>query len=86
MRSEPEIEANESTGSGRVFMRVKFRIWPGRIDPIKDAYKPEIVATLKALNPDYADWMVSINNEVSEAPSVVEPFRALINRAQSKRS
>lgn len=86
MRSESEIEANESTGSGRVFMRVKFRIWPGRIDPIKDAYKPEIVATLKALNPDYADWMVSINNEVSEAPSVVEPFRALINRAQSKRS
>jgi len=85
MRVEPEIEADESTGSGRVFMRVKFRIWPDRIDPIKEAYKPEIVATLKTLNPDYADWMVSINNEVSEVPHVVEPFRNRIDRARLKR-
>lgn len=86
MRGAPEIEANESARSGRVFMRVKFRIWPGRIDSITGAYKPEIVATLKALDPDYADWMVSINNEVSEVPRVVEPFRKRVERDQAKLS
>ena len=76
MRSRPEFSAREHTQSGRVFVRVKFRIWPGRIDPIREAFKTEIAATLKLLNPDYADWMVSINNEVSAAPAAIEPFRS----------
>ena len=84
MRGRPEVSAREQTQSGRVFVRVKFRIWPGRIDPIKEAFKTEIAATLKLLNPDYADWMVSINNEVSEAPSAIEPFRSSQHRARSK--
>ncbi|HUT39961.1 MAG TPA: hypothetical protein VM011_01355 [Gammaproteobacteria bacterium] len=31
--------------------------------------------TLKRLDPDYAEWMAAINNEVSEAPAVIRPFR-----------
>lgn len=85
MRSQPEIGTNQTTQSGRVYMRVKFRIWPGRIDPIKDAFKPEIVASLKALNADYSDWMVTINNEVSEKPVPLEPFRNAANRTRLKR-
>ena len=84
MRGKPELSAPEQTQSGRVFIRVKFRIWPGRIDPIKEAFKTEIVATLKLLNPDYADWMVSINNEISEAPAAIEPFRSSQNRTRIK--
>ena len=84
MRSKPELSAREQTQSGRIYVRVKFRIWPGRIDPIKEAFKTEIVATLKLLNPDYADWMVSINNEVSETPAVIEPFRSSQNRTRLK--
>jgi small conductance mechanosensitive channel len=84
MRSKPEVSAREQTQSGRIYVRVKFRIWPGRIDPIKEAFKTEIVATLKLLSPDYADWMVSINNEVSETPAVIEPFRSSQNRTRLK--
>ena len=84
MRGRPELSAREQTQSGRVFVRIKFRIWPGRIEPIKDAFKTEIVATLKLLNPDYADWMVSINSEVSEAPAAIEPFRSSQHRARLK--
>lgn len=86
MRSQPEIEANQTMQSGRVYMRVKFRIWPGRSDPIKDAFKPEIVASMKALSADYADWMVTINNEVSESPILLEPFRNAVNRARPRRT
>lgn len=84
MRGKPELSAREQTQSGRVFLRVKFRIWPGRTDPVKEAFKPEIVATLKLLNPDYADWMVSINNEVSEAPAAIEPYRSSRDRTRLK--
>lgn len=86
MRGKPELSAGEQTQSGRGFVRVKFRIWPGRSDPIKEAYKAEIVATMKLLDPDYADWMVSINNEVSEKPAVIEPFRNKNDRLWSARS
>lgn len=62
--------------SGRVFVRVKFRIWPGRSQPIENTYRQEIVQTLKMLDPDYAEWMVSINNEVSEKPVSIRPYRS----------
>lgn len=75
LRGKAEIEIPASTPAGRVFVRVKFRIWPGRNAPIETAYKQEIVQTLKILDPEYAEWMVSINNEVSETPKVIQPFR-----------
>lgn len=74
-RYKPEISAPSSTPSGRVFVRVKFRIWPGRNGPIEGAYKQEMVAILKTLDTNYADWMVSINNEVSEVPVAIRPYR-----------
>ena len=57
MRNNPEIGARSSTPAGRNFVRVKFRIWPGRTTPIENAYKQEIVQTLKTLDPTYAEWM-----------------------------
>lgn len=70
LRAKPEMGEVESTPTGRLFTRVKFRIWPGRNGPIETAYKQELVATLKTVDSDFADWMVTINNEVSESPNV----------------
>lgn len=75
-RYKPEISAPDSMPSGRVYVRVKFRIWPGRGQPIENAYRQEIVQTLKTLDLDYAEWMVSINNEVSEKPVLIRPYRS----------
>jgi moderate conductance mechanosensitive channel len=76
LRNKPEISTPASIPSGRVIVRVKFRIWPGRSQPVESAYKQEIVQTLKTLDPDYSDWMVSINNEVSEKPVLINPYRS----------
>ena len=74
-RSKPEIIPPGKMPSGRAYVRVKFRIWPGRIAPIEGPYKQEIVQTLKKMDTEYADWMVSINNEVSEPPAAITPYR-----------
>jgi len=90
IRDKPEIESQVTTQAGRVYLRVKFRIWPGRSGPIENAYKQEIVQALKALDSDYADWMVSINNEVGEEPTTIQPYRLppelrRLKRANSKK-
>ncbi|MDH3535114.1 MAG: mechanosensitive ion channel family protein [Gammaproteobacteria bacterium] len=81
LRNVPEISEAQTTPSGRLYIRVKFRIWPGRGAPIENAYKSELVDALKKLDPIYDAWMVSINNEVSEVPVAIEPFRTRAGRA-----
>jgi small conductance mechanosensitive channel len=83
LRDKPEIGARSTTPAGRSFVRVKFRIWPGRSAPIETAYKQEIVQTLIKLDSEYADWMVSINNEVSETPTSIRPFRSSRDRSRT---
>ena len=75
MRHAPETAPVAALPSGRRLLRIKFRIWPGRGAPIDSVYKNEVVQTLKSLDSNFADWMVSINNEVSEVPRPVAPFR-----------
>ena len=84
IRDKPEIKAPATTLAGRIFVRVKFRIWPGRNTPIETAYKQEIVQTLKTLDQNYADWMVNINNEVSEVPATIRSFRSVSGASQAK--
>ena len=62
----PSMEGITKTQAGKVFLRIKFRIWPGRGTPIETNLKPEIVQSLKKLDPNYADWMVAINYEVEK--------------------
>jgi small conductance mechanosensitive channel len=64
--SPPSIEPRITTKSGQTFLRIKFRIWPGRGGPLETTLKPEIVQTLKSLDPSYADWMVSVNYEIEQ--------------------
>jgi len=62
----PSIQGRIKTSSGKEFLRVKFRIWPGRGAPIETNFKQEVVQSLKEIFPPYADWMVTVNYEVEE--------------------
>jgi hypothetical protein len=62
----PSVEGHLPVGATSGILRVKFRIWPGRGGPIETALKPEIVASLKKLDDQYADWMVTINYEAEK--------------------
>ena len=62
--ASPSIEGRIKTQSGKEFLRVKFRLWPGRGAPIETFFKQEIVFALRALDPNYQDWMVTVNYEV----------------------
>jgi small-conductance mechanosensitive channel len=66
LMTEPTIEGRQKTSAGKEFLRVKFRIWPGRGGPIESTFKQEIVQALKQIDETYADWMVTINYEVEQ--------------------
>lgn len=62
----PTVEGRLTAGLTRKILRVKFRIWPGRGVPLETALKPEIIAALKKIDDQYADWMVTINYEAEK--------------------
>jgi small-conductance mechanosensitive channel len=62
----PSIEGRMKTSSGKEYLRIEFRIWPGRGSPIETALKQEILYELKVLEPNYQDWMVTMNYEVGK--------------------
>jgi len=64
----PSIEGRIKTSSGKSFLRVKYRIWPGRGAPFETTFKQEIIQSLKTIAPSYADWMVTVNFEVEKKP------------------
>lgn len=79
LRDKPIIEPTVKTATGRTFVRVQFRIWPGRSQPIENAYRQEILKTMKALDTKYEDWMISLNSEVNETPAVIRPRRQTVS-------
>ncbi|MGV7222875.1 MAG: mechanosensitive ion channel family protein [Nitrospinales bacterium] len=64
-RATPEFMGNHKSPSGKEFLRIKFRIWPGRGGPLETVSKQEILQKFKAIDPDYSDWMVSVNYEIA---------------------
>jgi len=58
------IEGKKTTSAGRSYLRIKFRIWPGRGAPIEQSFKQEVVQEMSLLDDKYKDWMVSVHNEV----------------------
>ena len=60
----PSSEGRVKTSSGKEFLRITFHLWPGRGTPIETIFKQEIVSALKVLDPNYQEWMVSVNYEV----------------------
>ena len=45
----PSIEGHITLSSGKEFLRLKFRLWPGRGTPIETVFKQEVLCALKAL-------------------------------------
>lgn len=66
--TSPDYEGHHLTSSGRLFLRVKFRIWPGRGNLIENEFRKEILDNLRKLDGAYADWMVAISYEVEKRP------------------
>lgn len=66
LMTSPDIEGINRTSSGRQFIRLKFRIWPGRGTPIETNFRQEVVQVLKQFDSEYADWKVAINYEVEQ--------------------
>ena len=60
----PNIESRQKTVSGKEFLRVKFRIFPGRGMPLETTFKQELLQKFKNMDPSYADWMISVYYEV----------------------
>jgi len=60
----PTIEGEKQTSGGRIYLRVKFRIWPGRGAPIEQSFKQEVIQEMSKLDNSYKDWMVAVYYEV----------------------
>lgn len=65
----PDYEGRKETRSGRRFLRVKFRIWPGRGSAVENEFRKETFDNLKKIDESYAEWMIAINYEVEKRPS-----------------
>jgi len=74
--SRPSSEGRIKTQSGKEFLRIKFRIWPGRNTTLETTFKQEIVQSLKEIAPEFADWMVAVNYEVEKKTMTPVPKKA----------
>lgn len=60
----PSNEGRHSFGEVKKVLRLKFRIWPNRQQPIETGFYQELVAELTKSDPDYKPWMVTISYEI----------------------
>jgi small conductance mechanosensitive channel len=59
--AEPLIGPVETApGGGWDFVRVHFKIWPGQGNLIETTFRQQIISTMKAFVPNYADWQVPV--------------------------
>jgi len=65
---EPSVEGERKTSTGNCYLRLKFRIWPGRGTLIETAFKQQLLKTIQEVEPDYADWMITILYEMEKQP------------------
>ncbi len=79
MRLPPSVEGLMQNSGGSQFLRLKFRIWPDRAEPIERSFRPELLAALKKIEPDYADWQVAVYFEVEQR--VTPPRRGFRRRS-----
>lgn len=71
LMTEPSSEGRRTLISGKEILRLKFRIWPNRGQPIESSYVQELTAELRRRDPDYQPWMIAVTYEVekrAEAP------------------
>ena len=54
----------EVEGGGWRYLRLRFRLWPGQGGLVETGFCQRILATVRELDPDYPDWMVSVTYRV----------------------
>ena len=61
--TEPSNEGRFRFSSGKEIVRIKFRIWPNRGQPIESVYVEELIAELKRIDEQYEPWMLAVSYE-----------------------
>ncbi|NND01139.1 MAG: mechanosensitive ion channel [Gammaproteobacteria bacterium] len=64
--AEPEIEEIKTMSSGKHYLRVKFRIWPGRGSPIETTFKLDILDILKTIDQTADAMDIAVNYEIAK--------------------
>ena len=64
--AEPSVEGRIELPGEKEILRIKFRIWPNRGQPIESSYVQELTAALKQLNADFQPWMIAVTYEVEK--------------------
>jgi moderate conductance mechanosensitive channel len=60
--AEPEVLGPFSAAPGDWrFVRVKLRIWPGQGAFVENVFRQRLLATLRRMDAEYADWMVAVS-------------------------
>lgn len=62
--TDPETFGLFDAGGGWRYIRIKLRLWPGQTALIETIFRQRLLAELRALDPGYADWMVSVTYRV----------------------
>lgn len=47
-------------------LRLVVNLWPGRGTPIETTFKQELFQAFKTIDPNYSDWMISVNYEIEK--------------------
>lgn len=71
--TEPSNEGRLRLGSDKEILRLKFRIWPNRGQPIETTYVQELTAALRRTDPDYQPWMIAVTYEVEKRQQAAQP-------------
>lgn len=71
--SPPSNVGRTELPSGNEFVRIKFRIWPGRSGPIETIFPAAVVAGFAARHPDYRPWMVAVGFELEGRSTPLRP-------------
>jgi small-conductance mechanosensitive channel len=59
--SEPRLfDWKKLEQGGWEYVRVRFHLWPGQGSLIETTFRHRVVAALKKIDPDYADWMITV--------------------------
>lgn len=80
LRAPAEITGPHTNAAGKSYLRIKFRIWPGRGAPLEGAFRQGMIQAIRAIDSSYADWMVSVNYEVETYAPRARPRRGLRGR------
>jgi small conductance mechanosensitive channel len=72
LMTEPSVEGRQKLRSGKEYLRIKFRIWPNRGQPIEGSFVQELTAELRHQDPEYQPWMIAVTYEIEKRPQSIK--------------